>query len=201
MSEEDAKVQVEKLPGKYKSLSKSNKTGKVLSSTEKIAVGSSAFIGSIGLGAAGAVLGAFLWYIVASVTNIQIGYFAILIGIFVGFGMKILLKGTNSLMLGLIAGVLSLFGLVLGNFLLWSLQMPKWTRESLVEDYGYTQEEALEFSDSQIREIYPFGDYLKDDLTSSEGGNNPVISWVFYLLAVYIGFSRVFDLRNPNKSI
>ena len=157
---------------------------------------------SVALGFVGAVVGAIIWYGVAAITDIQIGYLAILIGIFVGFGMKFLLKDANSLSMGLVAAGLALFGLLLGNFLLWYIQMPKWTREVLISDYGYSKVETEKISDSEMREEYGFGEYISDDLTDFEStDHNPVISWIFYILAITIGFTRVYDFRNPNRSI
>lgn len=198
MNKDKTAIKAEKLPD---SGNVDQEISRVLSKSEKAVLVPTAVAGSIGLGFGGSVLGAVMWYLVAAIFNLQIVYLAVLVGVFVGYGMKVLLKNTNSLSLGLVAAGLALFGLLLGNALIWYFQVPNWTRESLVADYGWTETEAEEISNEEIRKEYGLGEYFKDDLTSFEDGHNAVYSWVAYAFAVFIGFGRVFNFKNPNKSI
>jgi hypothetical protein len=67
------------------------------------------------LGAAGAaLLGAILWAVITVVTEYQIGYMALAIGLMVGFANRFFGKGLE-LKFGLTGALLALVGCVLGN--------------------------------------------------------------------------------------
>lgn len=62
------------------------------------------------------IIGAILWATITVVTEYQIGYMAIAIGLAVGYSVRIFGKGID-MIFGIIGAFLALFGCVLGNFL------------------------------------------------------------------------------------
>ncbi len=66
-------------------------------------------------GALASIVGAILWALITVSTNTQIGYMAIGIGIIVGFAIRYFGAGIDK-KFGLLGGLFSLFGCVLGNF-------------------------------------------------------------------------------------
>lgn len=77
-------------------------------------------IGSLGLGVAGGIvgmaLGAGLWAAITIITDYQIGYMAIGLGLLVGLGVRFTSGGAGTVH-GLIGGSLALMGCLLGNLL------------------------------------------------------------------------------------
>jgi hypothetical protein len=67
-------------------------------------------------GAAAAAIGAALWAIITAVTNFQIGWMAVGVGLLVGYAVRIFGKGIDKTF-GAVGGVLSLLGCVVGNLL------------------------------------------------------------------------------------
>ncbi|HEV3086788.1 MAG TPA: hypothetical protein VGX96_06135 [Candidatus Elarobacter sp.] len=70
---------------------------------------------------AGALLGAIAWAAITATTNFQIGYMAVGVGILAGAGMRIL-GGGRAAADGIVAGIVSLLGCVLGNLLAVDVQ-------------------------------------------------------------------------------
>jgi hypothetical protein len=64
-------------------------------------------------GLAAAMIGAIVWAIVTVTTNYQIGWMALGVGALVGFALRI---GNGGKAFGVLAGLLALFGCVLGNY-------------------------------------------------------------------------------------
>jgi hypothetical protein len=151
------------------------------------------------LGIAGAALGAGIWYSVARIFDLRIGYLAILIGLFVGFGMRISIKRRDSIKLGLVAAGLAIFGIILGTYLIWFFELPRAIREQYVAAGLYTQVQAEEaITAESVHEKLPFFDYVKNDLTSSDSEHNLLIVWLFYILAVYIAFGTVYEVKKKS---
>ena len=67
-----------------------------------------------GIGAS--IFSAFIWAFVTVVTEYQIGFMAIGVGFFVGYSIRYFGKGINNIF-GVIGGILSFFGCILGNIL------------------------------------------------------------------------------------
>lgn len=74
------------------------------------------FVGAVLGGIIGAALGAGLWAVIGVVTDSQIGWIAILIGLFAGFGVRLLGKG-KTIPYKLIGAVLAFVGVVAGNII------------------------------------------------------------------------------------
>jgi len=71
------------------------------------------------VGGAAALLGAILWAIQTVITDYQIGILAIGIGLLVGFAVRLAGKGFDRIY-GILAGLLSLLGIIAGNvFTVW----------------------------------------------------------------------------------
>jgi phosphate/sulfate permease len=142
-------------------------------------------------GIGGAVLGAVVWYLVTAFSGYQVGYIAILVGFFVGYGMKMGLKDKNSFLMGIVAAFLSLFGILLGNGLLWYFQSPKWAKEAFPELTNVT--------DAQLRSDFSLIDYLKEDINVAEYGRDAALGILFYALAIFVAFNAVCNLREIFK--
>lgn len=67
-------------------------------------------------GFAAAVVGAAIWAVITLVTNYQIGWMAVGIGLLVGFAIRFAGKGIDKIF-GIVGALLSLVGCVLGNIL------------------------------------------------------------------------------------
>ena len=67
-------------------------------------------------GAVAAVIGAIIWAVITRLTGYQIGFMAIGIGILVGVTVRVA-SDQGGMEMGLLGGVLSLFGVVLGNLM------------------------------------------------------------------------------------
>lgn len=161
---------------------------------------------AVGVGLGAAVLGAIIWYLIAIMFNIQLGYIAILIGFMVGTGMKMFLKSKNSIMFGFIAVGLTLFGMLLGKYMIWYFALPNWFKQEVAVEYDVTVEEvADEYSDADIRELYPFNEYLADDLTpsgdSSTEQKGSVLILFAYLFSLYYAFVSVYQIKKNDKKI
>lgn len=65
-------------------------------------------------GAVAAVIGATIWAIITVVTNFQIGWMAVGVGLMVGFAVRICGKGIDRIF-GVVGGGLSLLGCLAGN--------------------------------------------------------------------------------------
>ncbi len=65
-------------------------------------------------GAVAAVIGATVWTIITVVTNYQIGWMAVGVGLLVGFAVRICGKGIDRIF-GVVGGGLSLLGCLVGN--------------------------------------------------------------------------------------
>mgnify|MGYP006921595392 CR=1 FL=1 len=63
-----------------------------------------------------AFIGAILWAAVTAITHYQIGFIAMAVGILVGYGVRLMGKGLDTIF-GVIGGGLALFGCALGNLL------------------------------------------------------------------------------------
>ncbi|MCB1137379.1 MAG: hypothetical protein KDK23_01435 [Leptospiraceae bacterium] len=72
--------------------------------------------GGVAGGLLGAALGAGIWALVTAITHYQIGFIAMVVGILVGFGVRILGKGIDTIY-GIIGGALALVGCAGGNLL------------------------------------------------------------------------------------
>lgn len=67
-------------------------------------------------GLIGGGIGAILWSVITYATEYQIGWMAVGVGFLVGFGIKLLGKGIDKIF-GIVGGVISLFSVLFGNFL------------------------------------------------------------------------------------
>ena len=67
-------------------------------------------------GIVGAAIGATIWAIITAVTNFQIGWMAVGVGILVGYAVRISGKGLDKTF-GVVGAVLSILGCVVGNLL------------------------------------------------------------------------------------
>jgi hypothetical protein len=151
-------------------------------------------------GMAASVLGGVIWFLIAKTTKIQVGYIAILVGVLVGFAISKFIKEKKNLLYGVIAGFLSLLGIFIGTVLIWFFAVPQWTRDELISSkYDVSVSYVNDISDDEIRQEYPFFDYLKDDLFESSGTHKPFLSVLFYALAVYAGFAQVYLERKPHS--
>ena len=72
-------------------------------------------VGTLGA-IAGALLGAIAWAAITATTNFQIGYMAVGVGFLAGYGMRVLSGGRDRAD-GIVAGVVALFGCIVGNLL------------------------------------------------------------------------------------
>jgi hypothetical protein len=83
-------------------------------------------------GVIGMALGAAVWALVALITDVQVGYLAIAVGFFTGFGVRLLGKGTTPIY-GLVGAVLSLAGVLIGNLAFAVLILSRETGASIGE--------------------------------------------------------------------
>ena len=67
-----------------------------------------------------AVLGAVIWAAITAITHFQIGWMAVGVGFLVGYGVRVLGKGTTQ-KFGLVGGTLAFLGCVLGNLLAYTI--------------------------------------------------------------------------------
>lgn len=72
-------------------------------------------LGIIG-GLMGAIIGACLWAIITVITSYQIGWMAIGVGFLVGFAVRFLGRGLSP-SFGIVGGLFSFLGCIVGNFL------------------------------------------------------------------------------------
>lgn len=68
-------------------------------------------------GSAAAIVGAFLWSLVAKIIGYQVGWMAIVVGFLVGYGVRIMGKGVD-MVFGAIGAILTLTGCFGGNILI-----------------------------------------------------------------------------------
>lgn len=123
------------------------------------------FLGFIG-GVIGALLGAVLWGGIIALTHWQIGVFAIAVGFFAGFGVRILGNG-SSVAFGVVGAVLAMLGCLVGEILSVAFIMAQQMEISFVEALDY-QDEIVAFI---IKESFSMYDI------------------VFYAIAMYAGFT------------
>jgi hypothetical protein len=155
-------------------------------------------ISAILVGFLGAVIGAVAWWQITALTGYQFGLFAMFSGLAVGYGMKFILKQNTAKWLGVIAGLLSLFGLLLGHFLLWGSITSDDLRAEMYVVEGKKIEDIVAMSDDEVYATYPFSEYMSEDLFGANGAEFPFLSWVFYLLAIYSGSNAVYN-RKENR--
>jgi hypothetical protein len=117
-------------------------------------------------GAIGALLGAVIWAAVTYFTEYQIGWMAIIVGYLVGFGTSRLGKGLDKIY-AITGGVISLFGVALGNF----LASMGYVAKAMEMNYLDTM---LSFDYSMTFEL------LKATFTPTD--------ILFYILAIYAGY-------------
>jgi hypothetical protein len=82
---------------------------------EKLKLEQNLPLGFIG-GAAACIVGAILWAVITVLTNYQIGYMAVAVGLLVGYAIRYFGKGIDQIF-GIFGSALSLAGCLLGNFL------------------------------------------------------------------------------------
>lgn len=70
----------------------------------------------IGAGAAAALVSAIIWAVITALTNYQIGWMAIGVGVLVGLAVRTAGKGVDT-SFGVVGGILSAIGCALGNLL------------------------------------------------------------------------------------
>lgn len=143
--------------------------------------------GAIALWVVGAIIGAIAWWLITIFTGYQFALIAVGIGIIVGYAMKLVLKNRSSVILGLIAGIIALSGLLLGNFLLWGSVDPDYLRTYYYE----SGQQIAGLSDDQILDKYfeesSFLEYLGKDLSP--------FSIFVYGLAIYVGTNTIYNWK------
>lgn len=82
---------------------------------EELKLEQNLLLGIIG-GSLGGLLGAIIWAAATYYTEHQFGWLAIGVGFLCGFGVRLLGKGIDQIY-GIIGGIISFFGVALGNFL------------------------------------------------------------------------------------
>jgi hypothetical protein len=92
----------------------------VLSELEAQRPDASAFPLAILGGAVGALIAAGVWAGIAIATDFEVGYVAVLVGFLAGFGVKLGARGKRGLPLQLLATVLSVGGLVVAKYFMFS---------------------------------------------------------------------------------
>lgn len=161
-----------------------------------------------------AILGGLIWFVIALITKWQIGYIALLVGIMVGAGMKIIMKDRKSLILAIVAVFLTVFGIVFGKFLIWQFEMPNLIRSEIINEFKtdtvYSELNVSEstlksvYTDDYIRTQYPFGDFLVDDLTpggdTSIETKGSVLILFAYLLAPVYAFQSMYSFKKKAKA-
>lgn len=117
-----------------------------------------------------AVAGAGVWAAVTVMTEYQIGWMAVGIGLLVGFAVRYTGKGINQ-SFGIVAAAMSLVGCVLGNILTIS--------------YFVALNQEMAFTDVLTQLDYPI---IVEMLTTTF----EIIDLLFYGLAVYVGYKYAF---------
>jgi hypothetical protein len=126
-------------------------------------------LGVVG-GALGGLLGAVVWAAVTYFTEYQIGWMAIIVGVLVGFGNRRLGKGIDKIF-GVLGGIIALFSVLVGNFLVYIGYLAKYFQVEFFEmlrDFNYNLTFEL------YKEMYLGMDVL------------------FYLIAIYAGYRYSF---------
>jgi hypothetical protein len=118
-------------------------------------------------GIVGMAVGAAIWALITLITDMQLGYLAIAVGFFTGFGVRLLGKGTTPIF-GLAGAVLSLVGLLIGNLAVTVLII---SRESGVSIGG-----VLSMLDMNL-----IGSIFKEAFSGP-------IDLLFYGLALFFGY-------------
>lgn len=121
-------------------------------------------------GAAAALIGAALWALVTVITEYQIGYMALGVGLLVGYAVRITGKGIDPVF-GVVGAVFALLGCVLGNF--------------FAICYFFSAQESIPFM-QLLMSVNPgiFADVL---ISSAD-----IIDLLFYGIALYEGYHFAF---------
>jgi hypothetical protein len=122
-------------------------------------------LGIVG-GALGALVGAALWALITSLTNFQIGFMAVGVGVLAGYGVRKFGQGIDA-RFGIVGAVLSLAGCLVGNL--------------FVICYAASAQSGLPFIET-LSSITPtlYAELLKESFSP--------IDLVFYAIAVYEGY-------------
>ncbi len=119
------------------------------------------------------LIGAGLWGLITYLTNYQIAYMAIGVGLLVGFAMKKMGRG-NSILFGITAGLLSLVGCVLGNLLFYA--------GAISNEFGVS-----------IMEVFVFMVTNPMDVVQLMVEAFEIMDLLFYAVATYAGFATAFE--------
>lgn len=132
-------------------------------------------------GLVAAVLGAFVWYLIAKGAHAKIGWIAWGIGWAAGFGVVVLSGGKGGGMLSLLGAGTALFGWFLGEYLIYAWAFRDLIQKEMLKEAGKSADpqKVQEVVDLILSNI-SFADYLK---SSFEG-----IDILFIVLAVVTGW-------------
>lgn len=103
-------------------------------------------LAAAGGGLAGALAGAAVWAGVAVVTNMEVGYIAVLVGFLTGFGVKLGAGKQRGPTLQYLAAGLSVIGLVAAKYMLFAVTVVKMGHEHGVD---------LSYFDERIMSVFP----------------------------------------------
>jgi hypothetical protein len=109
-----------------------------------------AFLG----GLVGAALGAAVWAGIAVVTNLEVGYVAILVGFLAGFGVRVAAGKKRSMGMQVMAALLSVVGLLLAKYAVVA---------HVIVDLAKKEGMAVSYFDPRIFEVFPLA--LKEMLS------------------------------------
>ncbi len=155
-----------------------------------------------GIGAA--LVGGVAWFLVAHFLDVQHSAIAIGVGVIIGLAMRSQFQGGRSVPLGLVAAVLSVAGILFGNLLIWQYTLPR----ILVNEVRKI-DPTTTITEGDVHTLVPFIEYMKEDLglgePSLDASGKPkrqnYMSWLFYGLAMYVGFASLRKKEEEKKEI
>lgn len=141
-----------------------------------------------------AFLGAVFAFLLGLLLKIEIGYVTIFTGIVVGVVMRRFLN-KPSIIFAFVAALITLFSIFFGKFLYWNFAIPDVMRNEIAIQYEVPIEEVVaEFPDAKVLELYPFMDYMSDDLSlsgDSSSDKGEILVFISYLVGIGFAFVKV----------